>query len=100
MKKFKDYPSKGGCTFCAVAHGPYLVAQKECPDGTFTKKVVKVEDEAGFVFKLMKTKIKAEGGSSALLNWLEKTEAFTDFGSSFTSKVYNWIFDSMKEAKI
>lgn len=100
MKTFKDYPSNGGCIFCAVAHGDILTAQKEYPNGTFTKKNVKIESDSGFIFKLMKTKIKAEAGASGLLAMLEKCETFTDFGSSFVSKVYNWIFDEMKEAKI
>ena len=100
MKTFKDFENKGGATFCAVAYGNILVAQKELPDGTFTKKNVKVVDDDGCIFKVQKTQIRAAGGAAGLLGFLERCEKIGDFGSCYVSNIYNAIFDTVKEAKV
>ena len=98
MKTFKDFYDKGGATFCAVVHGNLLTAQKTSKDGQFVKKTVRVEDCSEFTYKLMKTKIKAAGGASGLLAFLERCETIADLFSCHVSRVYNYIFDEMKEA--
>lgn len=104
MKNFTDFPHNGGATFCAVAYPEknIIIAEKQYGPGhlDFAKKVIRVEDCSEFTFSLMKTKIKASGGAAGLLRLLETCENYTDFGSAFVSKIYNWIFDNMREASI
>lgn len=100
MTQFKDYEHKGGAVFCAVAYPGILIVQKENRDGSFLKKTVRVEDDFEYTYKVMKTKIKAAGGSAGLLKFLEQCEKATDFWGSMVSAVYNEIIDNMKETKI
>lgn len=96
MKHFTD---RDGNIFCAFAFGNNLLcAQKVYGPGRydFCKKNIRVEEDAESVYKLMKTKIKAAGGAPGLLRFLEECENETDFCGAFRSKIYNWIFDSMK----
>jgi hypothetical protein len=99
MKEFKDFESNGGAVFCAIAHGNYLAVQKVYGPGRldFEKRVVRVEPCSDFAYKLMKTKIKADGGAVGLLSWLERCEKATDFCGALRSQVYNYIFDNMRE---
>lgn len=61
------------------------------------KKWIRVEDESGYCFKLLKTKIKAAGGAEGLYRFLESHQ---DFGSCFSKKILNYAFDEMREAKV
>ena len=99
MKNFYDFRHKGGATFCAVAHGNILTVQKTDFCGMFRKKNVRVED-GDFVYKLMKTKIISANGASGLLEFLERCSSADDFGGCDVSKVYNYIMDEMREAKV
>lgn len=89
---FKDY---NGNEYECRAYGNILVVQVTRPDGSFTKKNVKVVDDSEFTYKIMRTQIKAAGGAAGLKSWLDKA----DF-SALVSKVYTAVFEYVKEAKI
>lgn len=99
MKQFRDFEFNGGAVFCAVAYPGLLLVQKTSADGSFIKKAVRVEDDSEYTYKVMKTKIKAAGGSAGLLKFLEKCEKATDFFGCAVSAIYNEIIDNMKEVK-
>lgn len=96
MKHFTD---SDGTIYCAVAYPGALVAEREFPGGGFQKKCVRVDDSSECVYELMKTKIKAVGGSCGLLRFLEECESSRDFCGAFRSKVYKYIFEEMREKK-
>lgn len=101
MNQFKDYEYKGGAVFCAVQTGnTMLTFQKENRDGTFCKKNIKVVDAPGIDFHIQKTQIKADGGASGLLRFLEKYSSWEDFSATYASIIYNAVFDYMKEVKL
>lgn len=93
----------GRCTFIVRAYPETthnMIVEQDFPDGTFKKKVVRVEDAPGVAFDLKKTKINAAGGSAGLVKFLSKCKLFCDFGGAWNSKIFNWIMNDMKEAKI
>lgn len=61
-------------------------------------KTVYVEESTEFVFKLLKTKIKAIGGASGIFNQLDNW-LYEDFCNSFAWKVLRHCFYDCKEAE-
>lgn len=99
MKQFRDFDANGGAAFCAVAYPGLLIVQKTNADGSFIKKTVRVEDDPEYTYKVMKTKIKAAGGSAGVLKFLEQCEKATDFLGCAVSAIYNEIINNVKEVK-
>lgn len=62
------------------------------------QKAVLVADDRSFVYKLMKTRIKADGGAKGLFAYL-KGEVETVGSIHRVDKVLNWAFDSCKPMK-
>ncbi len=63
-----DHTETFNATFKAIRN--VLLVQVDYPDGSFTKKCVKVDPDNEFTFKIMKTKIKAVDGAAGLYNFL------------------------------
>lgn len=59
-------------------------------------KVFRVDDDCEFVFKALKTKIKAIGGAAGLVNWMIQDK---DFMSCRIVNLLNFAWDTMKVAK-
>lgn len=62
----------------------------------FIKKVVNVEDDSEYVYKLMKTKIKARDGAEGLFNFIAGWYR-DNFGLSRIETILNYIMDNMRE---
>lgn len=77
-------------------HNNSIIIQKITPNyqrGDVIKKVIKVEECDEFVFKALKTKIKAIGGAEGLVDWMIK-----DVGT-FECRIrqlLNYAWDEMK----
>lgn len=73
-----------------------LTIEKLTPDykpGDAIKKTVIVEDFPGCAYKLMKTKIKADGGVEGLLYFMESHKDFMDV---CVKRILNHAWDNMK----
>ncbi len=86
---FRDYD---GNIYECRAYQNILVVQVTRPDGSFTKKTVRIVPDTEFIYKLQQTQIRAIDGAEGLKKYLDKNSF-----DCFTSKVYKWIIDSMKE---
>lgn len=73
-----------------------IIIQKITPNtkkGDVIKKVIKVEETDEFVFKALKTKIKAIGGAEGLVDWMIKDR---DLFQCRIWKLLNYAYDEMK----
>jgi len=81
------------------AYGKYsFLVQQEFPDGTFKKKVVAVEPDSEYSFKLLKTKIKANDGAEGLYRFIT-TACRDNVMMDYVYKILSWVMNSMKEKK-
>lgn len=78
----------------AVAFFPGLLGVQK----NGVKKWVKVEDDRGFTYKLMKTKIKAREGAEGLFHFICENTKVGDLFFCHTTKILTWAFDVMREA--
>ena len=80
----------------AGLHNNKIIIQKITPhtkNGDSIKKVIKVEDCDGYVFKVLKTKIKAIGGAEGLVDWMIKDQ---DLFECRIRQLLNYAWDKMK----
>lgn len=66
--------------------------------GESVKKIIRVDEDIEFTFKLQKTKIRAAGGASGLVAWMERLIE-KDFGICWVSKILNYAWFEMKEVR-
>ena len=74
-----------------------ILIQKITPDykaGDTIKKTVKVVDDPEHAYKLMKTMIKADGGATGLIKFMEQHK---DFANVWVKNILNHAWDNMKE---
>ena len=77
-------------------HNNKIIIQKITPNyqrGDIIKKVINVEECDEFVFKALKTKIKAIGGAEGLVNWMVKN---ADTFECRIRQLLNYAWDEMK----
>ena len=77
-------------------HNNSIIIQKITPNyqrGDVIKKVIKVEECDEFVFKALKTKIKAIGGAEGLVDWMIKD---VDTFDCRIRQLLNYAWDEMK----
>lgn len=66
--------------------------------GESVKKIIRVDEDIEFVFKLQKTKIRAAGGASGLVAWMTK-RVEQNFAICFVEKILHWTWNEMKEVR-
>lgn len=82
-------------SFCAVPEYGIMIIEKAGAG----KKNIRVDDNAEFVYKIMKTKINAKGGAAGLFEFL--TRCAEEKESIFwIETVLNRAWDDVREAKI
>jgi len=73
-----------------------ILIQKITPDykpGDAIKKTVKVADDPDYAYKLMKTMIKADGGATGLIKFMEQHK---DFANVWVKNILNYAWNEMK----
>lgn len=79
-------------------HNNSIIIQKITPTtkkGDIIKKVIKVEDCDEYIFRVLKTKIKAIGGAEGLVNWMLQCQK-ENFMMCKVKQVLNYAWDEMK----
>lgn len=66
--------------------------------GESVKKIIWVEDDIEFTFKLQKTKIRAAGGAAGLVAWMTK-RVEQNFAICFVEKILHYAWNEMKEMR-
>lgn len=66
--------------------------------GESVKKIIRVDEDIEFTFKLQKTKIRASGGAAGLVAWMTK-RVEQEFAICFVEKILHWTWNEMKEVK-
>lgn len=82
----------------AGLHNDKIIVEKITParkSGDIIKKVFKVEDTDGYIYKLLKTKINAQGGANGLVDWMLECQR-ENIGDTFVRRVLNYAWDEMK----
>ena len=75
-----------------------IIVQKITPQykkGDVIKKVFKVENCDDFVYKVMKTKIKAIGGAEGFVDWMQKCKD-ENIMTCYVTNALNFAWDKMK----
>lgn len=66
--------------------------------GESVKKIIRVDEDIEFTFKLQKTKILASGGAAGLVAWMTK-RVEQNFAICFVEKILHWTWNEMKEVR-
>ena len=85
----------------ATAGNNAIIIQKITPttkSGDSIKKVVKVDDCDGYVFQVLKTKIKAIGAADGLVDWMNWCKE-ENLMTCRAMQVLNYVWDKIKPMK-
>lgn len=98
LKTYEQYKVADWTVIPAGLHNNAIIIQKITPQyksGDLIKKVIKIETCDEYIFKALKTKIKAIDGAEGLINWMRKCKD-DNICTCRLEALLNYAWDKMK----